>query len=338
MVISMDLELFWGARIERSLESCRDELLSSRRAVPALLELFSDYGVRVTWPVVGFLFCRSRQQLLDALPTRLPAYRKARLSPYSHIARIGQSEADDLVHFAPDLIDDITEAPGQEIGCHTFSNFHCGAPGANETEFSADLRAAIDVARQRNIMLRTLAVPHNRMDPELLSICRSLGISAYRGPAPSWPYISSSQQPEDPIAGRVKKWARRLDAVVPVTGTRCVADEVPADEVPVNVAATRRFWPFAGRRQSWRARMQRRRIYSELDAAARSGGVFHLWAKVRDFGRGLARLREELRLILERFEGWRRLGRMESVTMHEIVAGGGAGASDSTGRRVGGRG
>lgn len=319
LVISLDLELYWGRRRYHGKHKGRDELLSARRAVPTLLELFADYRVRATWPVVGFLFCQSRHELLDSLPGRLPAYRDAHTSPYAHLARVGETELQDPVHFAPSLVEAIARRPGQEVACHTFSNFHCHPEQRQLPQFEADLRAAIEVARRRGLILRSLAFPDNQTHPEYLDICQKLGISAYRGRPPCWPYHAADHQKPGGIARRLRNWVRTADTVVPLTGTARVADDIPTGRCPVNVPATRRFRPYAGRQRDWLARMQRRRMFAELDWAARNGGIFHLWAPVRDFGRGLSKLLEELRFLLERFDGWRRLGEMESLTMHEVV-------------------
>ena len=321
LVISLDLELFWGERLFRRLEDCRDELLSARRAVPALLELFSDHRIRGTWAVVGFLFCRSRDELLNCMPARLPTYPDHHRSPYAHIARIGEDERDDPVHYAPSLVDQIAGCPGQEIACHTFSNFPCRDEHRWRSEFDADLQAAIAVARRRDIILRSLVFPDNRVHRDYLDVCRRRGISAYRGRPPSWPYQAGELEGRSMLMRGVRRWVRSADAVVPLTGTRCVARSSGGDDPPVNVPATRRLRPFAGRNRRWLAALQRRRMFAELDSAARNGGIFHLWARVRDFGRGLTAMCRELRRLLERFDAWRRVAKMESVTMHEVVTG-----------------
>lgn len=318
LVISLDLELFWGHWPRRRPDDCRDDLLAARRAVPTLLDLFSDHRVRVTWPVVGFLFCRSKDELLSSLPRRLPTGGHPRQSPYAHIARIGENEHDDPIHYAPSLVDAIAAQPGQEVACHTFSNF---AQQTQTTQFRSDLKAAIDVARRQDIILRSLVFPDNRVCDDALQICRSLGISAYRGRPPSWPYISGDLEERGLMFNQLRRWVRAADAVVPLTGTRCVASHAGAESPPVNVPATRRLRPFAARGRPWLAAMQRRRLFTEMDWAARNEGIFHLWGRVRDFGRHLTRTCDELSRILDRFDRWRQRGEMESVTMHEVVMG-----------------
>lgn len=319
-VVSLDLELFWGLYAGHQLDECAGVVETARRAVEDLLETFSAYRVRATWAPVGFLFCRSKDELLEHLPAHLPAYRHAGLSPYAQLARIGESEKDDPYHYAPSLIDRIAATPGQEVASRTFANFRCLEDGQKAVEFEADIRAAVQVARRRGIIVRSLVVPGNQIDADYLRRCRRLGISAYRGRPDPWPYRAQQRWRTGGLKTGLSRVARALDTVVPVTGTRCVADGVSGRDVPINVPATRRLRPFVDRHRWWSA-MHRRRIFSELDCAARTGGLFHLWWHVRDFGRKPSAQIDGLRRLLDRFHGWRKLGRMESVTMHEVAMG-----------------
>lgn len=318
MVISIDLELSWAGS-SRATGEHSHHLLDARRAVPILLQLFSDYGVRATWAGVGFLFCRSKDEILENLPSRLPAYQNIRRSTYSRLARIGESEADDPFHYAPSLIDQIAECPGQEVASRTFSNFDCLDEGQDAEDFAADLQAAIKVARRRGIILRSFVFPDNRVRRSYLDICRKMGITAYRGRPRVWPYVMDDDD-DSKVGDGIRRLARRLDAVLPVTGSRCVLDEMSAVETPVNVCGTRRLQPLSGRSR-WLIPLRRRRIFKELDSAAHNGGIFHLWWRLGDFGRDLDAELDEMRRLLERFAGWRRLQRMESITMHEVVMG-----------------
>ncbi len=318
LVISLDLELFWGCRRQQRLEACRDELLSARRAVPRLLQLFRDYDLRATWPVVGLLFATSKDEMLEVMPDQLPVYRDIDASPYAHIARIGASERDDPVHFAPTLIGQIAACPGQEVASHTFSNFYCGQRGQQRRDFRADLGAAIDVARRRGIILRSLVVPFNDLPEKYLEICGQLGISAYRGVPPVWPY-SRSESDGGNIQSGLRRWARRLDTVVPLTGTRCVQPPHRTASGPVNVAATRRLLPVLEGTDSWSSPLPRWRLVTELDHAAREGGIVHLWGRVADFAHHLTARCGQLRRILDRFAHWRTRDRMQSLTMHDVV-------------------
>lgn len=320
-VISLDLELFWGVRYRDSLEGAREGLRGVRQVVPALLQLFEEYSVRATWAGVGFLFCETKDELLAHLPSRLPAYHDLKLSPYAHIAHIGEDEAEDPYHFAPSLIRQIQDVPGQEIASKTFSHYHCLEEGQDLRDFEADLEAAIAIARRRGIILRSLVFPRGQFRTDYLMACRRMGISAVRGPSPIWPYDLAGGQE----GGLLRRMAQAMDSVLPVVGEQCVNPGVLMNQKPINIPASRQLRPLAGH-YPFLSRMQRWRIFGELDYAARTGGIYHLWWPLHAFGVELRPKLAELRRVLERFDGWRRLGRMESMTMHEIVVGG-AGAA-----------
>ena len=329
LVISLDFELFWGVRDHRKLHEYRDTLLGVRQAIPAMLELFEEYGIRASWATVGFLFCNTKDELLATLPRRLPAYHHLEMSPYAHIAHIGENEEEDPYHYAPSLIDAIAAAPGQEIASHTYSHYYCMEEGQDALDFEADLRAAVEIARHRGIMLRSLVFPRNQVRRDYLGICHRLGISAYRGNPGVWPYEAHPYEKNTAL----RRAGRMIDSLAPLTGNGCVANGTPMSRQPVNVPATRYFRPLAGRHRMLCA-LQRRRLFGELDYAARTGGIFHLWWHPHNFGLNLRAQLDELRTLLDRFDGWRRLERMESVTMHEVVAGKGQDIWDSADSQV----
>src|SRR5215813_9339589 len=111
LVISLDFELHWGVHDKRSLEAYRRNLLGARAAVPAMLALFREFAVHVTWATVGLLFFESKRELLDGLPSRRPAYTRGELSPYGLLSSVGDNEGDDPFHYAPSLIRCIAETP-----------------------------------------------------------------------------------------------------------------------------------------------------------------------------------------------------------------------------------
>lgn len=313
-VISLDLELYWGVRDHRRLEDYRVALLGVRRAVPAMLKLFEDYGVMATWATVGMLFCEHRDELLASLPRRIPAYRDASLSPYPHIASIGKNEVEDPFHYGLSLIRLIEASPGQEIASHTFSHYYCCEPGQDADDFEADLEAAVTVAARRGIRLSSLVFPRNQVRREYLEICRNLGLEVYRGNPPGWLYQAHARARNTGF----RRAARLLDSLTPLTGARCISAVSPLVRQPVNVAATRFLRPLATR-SPWLARRQRARICREIDEAVRCGGVYHLWWHPHNFGVGLEAHLSELQYILDHMARWREAGRMVTATMADVA-------------------
>src|SRR5438105_2932774 len=165
LVISLDFELHWGVRDVSTVAACRENLLGARRAIPAMLDVFARYNLHATWATVGFLFSRTREELLRSLPAVRPRYRDRRLSPYDDLDRVGADEASDPFHFAPSLIEVIRNWRGQEIGTHTFAHYYCLAPEQDVNAFRADLEAARAITGRAGIELRSFVFPRNQFAP-----------------------------------------------------------------------------------------------------------------------------------------------------------------------------
>ncbi|MEZ4306923.1 MAG: polysaccharide deacetylase family protein [Polyangiaceae bacterium] len=193
LTISLDFELFWGMRDHRTLDACRENLLGVRRAVPEILRVFKAHEIHATWATVGFLFFGGRGELEAGLPARLPEYENRELDPYREVGALGDSEEADPLHFAPSLLKQVAEQPGQEIGTHTMSHYYCLEPGQTIEAFRADLLAAAKVAERQGIALKSLVFPRNQFNERYLSVCREMGITAYRGNQASWVYEPRNQ-------------------------------------------------------------------------------------------------------------------------------------------------
>src|SRR5712691_3912808 len=94
-VISLDFELHWGSRDHLRVEEYKENLLGVRRAIPAMLALFSEFEIHVTWATVGFLFFENIDELLAAVPEELPRYSNPALDPYAALSEIGKNEDED---------------------------------------------------------------------------------------------------------------------------------------------------------------------------------------------------------------------------------------------------
>ena len=315
-VISLGFELHWGVRDKLSVRAYRDNLLGERQVVPALLKLFTKYGIHATWATVGFLFFESKSELLRSLPQNQPNYVHHELSPYGSLATIGDSERDDPFHYAPSLIRQITAATGQELATHTFSHYYCLERGRDKASFRADLAAALKVARDKHgVDVRSIVFPRNQVDRDCLLVCRDLQIRAYRGNPTSWLYTARSGEDES----TARRGLRLLDAYLPISGTNAHQLAERADGFPCNVPASRflrPYWPTLRALEPLRFR----RIIHDLTLAAERSQLYHLWWHPHDFG---ARPKENLAIltrILDHFAALRERCGMESVSMLEAAA------------------
>lgn len=314
--MSLDFELYWGVRDKKTVGNYQKNLIGVRTAVPAILELFRQYGIHATWATVGFLFFSSRDELLQALPVKQPDYKQIKYSPYHYLQDdpLGLNEQEDPYHFAPSLIHLIRSYPHQRIGTHTFSHYYCLEEGQTADSFQADIEAALDVALRSNIKLESIVFPRNQCNEDYLKVCAGLGIKSYRGNAASWLYRASVE--ED--VSLFRRGMRLLDAYLNLSGHHCHSLENMNNCVPVNIPSSRFLRPFS-KRFSLLEPLRLRRIMKDMEFAAKNRLMYHLWWHPHNFGAAVEENVSFLRSILEHFASLQDTYKMESLNMEELT-------------------
>jgi hypothetical protein len=312
LVVSLDFELHWGVR-DLPLELHRARILGAREAVVRMLDLFDEYGISATWATVGMLFAETRTEMEEFLPAVRPGYRDRRLDPYGE--RIGASESEDPLHFAPSLIRRIQAQGRQEIGSHTFSHYYCLEPGQTVLQFKADLNSAVGIAARRGIRIQSLVLPRNQMTAEHLAVLPEFGVRCYRGVESHWLYRSRKRSDRQ---AALKRMGRLADAYVNLTGHNLVewpelqarASAAP----PVNVPSSRYLRSYSSLLAPART-LELERIRSGMRAAARHRKAFHLWWHPEDFGTHLNENIAGLRTVLDEYRSLRDAEGMQSLPM-----------------------
>jgi peptidoglycan/xylan/chitin deacetylase (PgdA/CDA1 family) len=312
LVISLDFELYWGVRDVLTLDSYRSNLLGVRQAIPALLDAFAQHAVHATWATVGFLFCRNKKEIEQALPSRRPDYVQHQLSPYD-LSVVGNDEASDPFHYAPSLIEQIARAPGQEIATHTFSHFYCLEKGQTAQDFDADLTSAVSVARPFGVELKSIVFPRNQQNRAYDDVLTRHGIRAYRS-CGRWPYTASVG-----AETWLKRGTRLADAYIPISGDGTVTHTRDATSGLVDLPASAFLRPYSFRLRSVE-RLKVARIMRAMSRAARRSRVFHLWWHPHNFGTNLRQNMAMLAVVLEHFDTLRRTRGMRTLTMAEAAA------------------
>ena len=180
-VISLDFELHWGCFESMSLnEQHQAYFNNTRKAIPAMLDIFSSNEIHVTWATVGMLFCKNINEWEKHRPAHLPSYINKKVSSYEWIHQNGFHALEDPYHFAPELIELIKATPYQEIGTHTYSHYYCLEQGQTKEQFREDLSIARELAAHRGIQLKSLVFPRNQFNKDYLSVCHEMGIESVR--------------------------------------------------------------------------------------------------------------------------------------------------------------
>lgn len=314
LIISLDFELMWGVRDRRSVKNYGDAVLGGRASIPNMLSRFQEAGVKATWATVGLLFAKSRSEMLEFAPNCRPAYENTNLSPYADIENglIGENEGTDPFHYGASLIEQIANTPGQEIATHTYSHYYCMEPGATINSFEADLTSARAIAEKSGHNLQSIIFPRNQTTNDFIQRSADLDLTVYRGDANGWLYQPRSGQETT----KLFRAARFLDGAIPVGSNQVVR---PSRNLSAcNVPASRFLRPWSRKLPIYNA-LHIRRIETEMELAAQSGGCYHLWWHPHNFGRNSAENLSQLDRVITCFKRCRDELGMESKNMCDFT-------------------
>lgn len=292
-IISLDFELHWGGVEKWNLEEKRLYFLETRNVIPELLEIFARNNIRATWATVGFLFARDKQQLLEFVPSTLPSYKQKELSSYSIVESIGENEKAAPFHFAPSLIQQVIETPGQELASHTFSHYYCNEPGQTVAQFDADLKAAQTISQKNfGVSLKSLVFPRNQFNSAYLDVAKKNGIKVIRTNPDVWFWNKNH--------GKLAPVFRAIDTLAPISKSVCF-DKAEEIDGLVHLAASRFYRPYKESEKKIQ-RHKLNRIKNEMSYAARENKNYHLWWHPHNFGDYPENNKAQLLEIIEHFK------------------------------------
>lgn len=312
--ISLDLELYWGVRDSRSFGDYEANLRGERDAIRGILDLFEAHDVHATWATIGFLFFKDIVELRKHLPDVLPDYHRQQLSSYRYMDERSWGN-DDVYHFAPETIDLIRSHAGQEIGTHTFSHYYCLEEGQTIESFRADLQAAVEVAKARDIPITSLVFPRNQGNSAYLPVLDELRIACYRGNENASFYKPRNKQEQSSLVRAL----RLLDAYINLSGYNTYSLEECARSRPFNIPASRFLRPYS-RSLAPLDELRLHRIKRAMHDAATSSRLFHLWWHPHNFGADVKHNLDFLGKILTYYDQLNQRYGMQSCNMGEVAA------------------
>jgi len=316
-VISLDFELHWGFFDHRLLTpELKKELEATRDAVEAMLDLFMQRGIHVSWAMVGLLMLENAEQAAICYPPEelRPHYTDSRFDPYA--VPKGDNEEDDPYHYAASLLRKIIETPSQSLASHTFSHYYCLEAGQTYESFAADTDAAVSAAALYGKKVRSIVFPRNQYNPAYKKILEAAGIEAYRGNPDHCFYTASDNSSDRAL---FKRAGRMLDSYVPVSGSNSQTwDELYNSSFPLNVRASRFLRPWS-QRMSRLEPLKLHRITRSMRAAASKGEIYHLWWHPHNFSVNWKENLTNLKLILDEYERCKNHYSMISLNIDEII-------------------
>ena len=296
-IISLDFELHWGGVELWDLSRKKEYFLTTRVALPKILELFENFNIRGTWATVGFLFAKDLADLKLSLPIIRPTYYNDALNYYSLIenGKIGKDEQDDPYHFGYSLVQKIHDSKNQEIASHTFCHYYCNEDGQTVQQFEADIYAAQKIAHANfNIELQSLVFPRNQFNKEYLEVAKKSGIKVFRSNPNVWFWKYKF--------GKLTSILRGLDTLLPISRSLTFKEsEVIVRDGIVELPASRFFRPFVHTEKVIR-KIKLNRVLNEMTYAAKNNEIYHLWWHPHNFGDALSENLEDITIILTHYE------------------------------------
>ncbi|MBI3773306.1 MAG: polysaccharide deacetylase family protein [Gammaproteobacteria bacterium] len=285
VVISIDFEMRWGVHdiYGMNFNGYRNNLENCRSAVLSTLQALVQRNLKATWAAVGALGLNDWDEYFSFAPPP-PKYLNSKLAVRKEYADIDPSG---YLHFAPDLISEIVQTTGQELGSHSFSHLYFREPGVTSADFIADMMAVARLWRARfGVTPVSLVFPRNQS--AFVDQLDGAGIRVWRDTEPAW-FYDCNEQGKNTILPRTLRF---VDSINPWTSR--------VSQIEKGVTRASLFVRFDLPNVLWR--IQIKRIKRELKNLV-AGEVFHLWWHPHNLGFdlaiGTARLVQVLDLIAE---------------------------------------
>lgn len=311
--ISLDFELFWGVRANRELEAYQESLLGVYDAIPKILTLFKNYNIHATWATVGFLFHKDIDEINGNRPKILPEYTNEQVDPYLYLETLNTPYTEEFnkMHCASKLVSQIALEENQELATHTYSHFFTYEPLKNPEAFSADMRQAIEVARERGYHLKSLVFPRNQVDVASVACLESLEISTYRGNPTHWAYCNGDK----PSKSLFLRLYRLVDTYVNLSGHHTSIPTLTKGATELKASMMLR--PYFSK-LAYLESLKLKRIKKAMKHAAVNGQNFHLWWHPHNFGKNQEKNLKNLDELLLYFQELEQSYSMRSLTMDEV--------------------
>ncbi len=275
LIISLDFELHWGRFDKTVLVDNLDYYLRTRESIPQLLALFYQYDIKATWATVGSLMAADEEEWRQYWPGIKPKYENSKFSAFSWFEKQNKIWTEAL--FAPDLVKQVLDCPGQELGSHTFSHYYTCEKGQNGEAFRADLSAAKRIAKDKfGQEPRSLVFPRNQLDKTSSRIAEEMEFRNIRTNPSDWYWRNTQEE------NLVKKLFRTGDTLYSLGKKTSYPIPERRGNQLLEIPASRILRPF--RKSSFFNQRRITRIKAEMKAAAKSGEAYHLWWHPHNFG------------------------------------------------------
>lgn len=271
-----------------------------------MLELFEKYGIEATWATVGALMADNLEEWRQYSPVQKPSYHEKKYSAYAWMEKEKPHHMECL--FAPELVRQVINCPGQEIGSHTYAHYYTSEKGQVSEEFRADLKACQKMAKDKfQLDLQSLVFPRNQYHDEVIRVAYEEGFDFIRSNPRDWFWERTEE------TGLLKRFFRTGDTFIHIGQQSHYPMPKSEEGKSLLLPASRLLRPF--RKDGILHKQRLKRIKDELLAAAKTGEVYHLWWHPHNFGLYSSENLHYLEQLFQYFDTLRKECDMVSLNM-----------------------
>lgn len=309
MVLSLDLELSWGRFDKLSTNVLDAESLEERTHIKRLLALFDRYEIPATWAMVGHL-------MLDSCTRDQEGQAHVEVSPQPQFSWFAHNwfcfdpcTKASLAPswYAPDIVEWIRAAKvHHEIGSHSFAHIYYGDPECTSLVARADIKAAVNAAAQKGVVLNSFVFPRNQVGH--LPLLKSFGFRTYRGAMPA--LIPGARGSLRRIANLLDQFCGGSPKPVKVEETLPGLWNIPGNHFFMARHGIRKYIPIASRVLKGKR---------GIDNAVKTGQLYHLWFHPFNLNTDSDEMFSGLEQIFSYASRMREEGRLNILTMEEYA-------------------
>jgi len=314
-VLSLDFEKIWGVFDSKPNGDYQKNLKSVDIIIDRLLNLSDQYGIKLTFATVGFLFNKDIESLIANTPKILPTYTNEKLNPYLFIRKIKDFKNDDPQYFAYSSLQNIIKHGQHEIASHTYSHYYCLEEGQNLDQFEEDLKMAKKVAQDIGVDLKSIVFPRNQVNVKYLKVCKEYGFISYRGNENHSIYEAKSKQETKSLLHR---FLRLADAYINITGTHSHNLNAVKKNGLVDITSSSFFRPY-NKNMSLLEPLKVNRVKKSMTRAAKNKELFHIWFHPHNFGVNTDKNFNNLEAIFKLYSKLNEKYHFEAATMSEVA-------------------
>lgn len=308
-ILSLDFELIWGTA-DLGLEHFRNACVIERQVViDRLLQLFEEFDISATWAILGHLFldkCEPQNGIKHPEIVR-PNFDWIKEDWFAHDP--GGTENEKSIHLGKSLVEKIRNCSvHQEIGSHSFSHIVFGDEDCSRETAETEITESIRVAEEQGINLKSFVFPRNEIGH--LDLLKKFGFDCYRGVEPNW-YENRS------VSEKLRRGLRLFDVIRAATPPTILPQK--DDTGMWNIAGSAMYFPMHGFRRHIPVSTRVKRAVKGINAAVAKKEIFHFWFHPTNMVDEMEKMFDGLRQILEYVAKLRDQGKLDVLTMGEVV-------------------